>query len=67
MNYTSAVYDRNRETIRRFLRNGYLQSRGLLDVHSLDLLLDNQRPSRNRPFMRVFTLCMIENWVRNHS
>lgn len=67
MNYVSAVFDRNRETIRLFLRNGCLQSRGLLDVRSLDLLLDNQRPSRNRSFMRVFALCMIENWVRNHG
>ena len=66
MNYTSAAYSRNKETIRRFLRDGHLQSRGLLDIHNLDLLLDSQRPARDRSFMRVFALCTIENWVRNH-
>ncbi len=67
MNYTSAAYSRNKETIRRFLRDGHLQSRGLLDLHNLDVLLDSQRPARDRSFMRVFALCTIENWVRNHT
>jgi len=66
MNYPSAACSRNKEAIRRFLRDGHLQSRGLLDLHNLDLLLDSQRPARDRSFMRVFALCTIENWVRNH-
>lgn len=67
MNYTYAVYRRNKETIRRFLLDGRLQSHGLLDSHKLNVFLDSQRPARDRSFMRIFTLCMIENWVRNHS
>lgn len=66
MNYTSAVYRRNKETIRRFLLDGHLHSRGLLDPHKLNLFLDSQLPARDRSFMRIFNLCMIENWLRNH-
>jgi asparagine synthase (glutamine-hydrolysing) len=67
MNYTSAAYLRNKETIRHFLLDGRLQSHGLLDPHKLNMFLDSQRPARDRSFMRIFTLCMIENWVRNHA
>lgn len=67
MNYTSAVYRRNKEAIRRFLLDGHLHSRGLLDPHKLNLFLDSQLPARDRSFMRIFNLCMIENWVRNHD
>ena len=67
MNYTSAVYCRNKATIRRFLLDGCLQSHGLLDQHELNVFLDSQRPARDRSFMRIFTLCMIENWARNHA
>ncbi|HET7331361.1 asparagine synthase C-terminal domain-containing protein [Dyella sp.] len=66
MNYASAAYNRNTKTIRQFLLDGHLRSRGLLDLHNLELLLDSQQPASGRSFMRVLTLCMIENWVRNH-
>ena len=67
MNYTSGIYSRNKETIRRFLLDGYLQSHGLLDPHKLNLFLDSQLPARDRSFIRIFNLCMIENWIRNHA
>ncbi len=67
MNYTFAVYRKNKETIRRFLLDGHLCSRGLLDSHKLNLFLENPLPARDRSFMRIFDLCMIENWIRNHE
>lgn len=67
MNYTAGIYSRNKETIRQFLLEGHLQSRGLLDPHELNRFLDNQFPSRGHSFMRIFSLCMIENWIRNHA
>lgn len=67
MNYTSGIYSRNKETIRQFLLDGCLHSRGLLDSHKLNLLLDSQLPARDRSFTRIFNLCMIENWIRNHT
>ena len=66
MNYTFAVYRKNKETIRRFLLDGHLCSRGLLDPHKLNLFLESPLPARDQSFMRIFDLCMIENWVRNH-
>ena len=67
MNYTSGIYSRNKETIRQFLLDGRLQSRGLLDPHQMNALLDNPLPARDRSFIRIFDLCMIENWARNHA
>ena len=67
MNYTFAMYHRNKETIRQFLLDGRLRSRGLLDPHKLDTFLDSRLPARDRSFMRIFDLCMIENWTRNHA
>lgn len=67
MNYTFEVYRRNKATIRSFLLDGYLRSKGLLDPHTLGQFFDKPLPARDRSFMRVFDLCMIENWIRNHS
>jgi asparagine synthase (glutamine-hydrolysing) len=67
MNYNAGIYRRNKETIRRFLLDGRLQSRGLLDPHKLNLFLDSPLSSRDRSFMRIFALCMIENWARKHA
>lgn len=67
MNYNSGIYSRNKETLRQFLLEGHLQSHGLLDSHKLNLFLDNQLPARGHSFMRIFSLCMIENWIRNHA
>lgn len=67
MNYTFAVYRKNKEAISRFLLDGHLCSRGLLDPHKLDLFLESPLPARDHSFMRIFDLCMIENWVRNHA
>jgi asparagine synthase (glutamine-hydrolysing) len=67
MNYTFAVYRQNKEKISRFLLDGHLCSHGLLDTHKLNLFLESPPPARDQSFMRIFDLCMIENWVRNHA
>lgn len=67
MNYTFAVYRKNKEAMGRFLLDGHLRSRGLLDPHKLNLFLESPLPARDHSFMRIFDLCMIENWVRNHA
>lgn len=67
MNYIFAVYRKNNEAISRFLLDGHLCARGLLDPHKLSLFLQRPPPTRDRSFMRIFELCMIENWVRNHA
>ena len=67
MNYNFALYRKNKEAIRRFLLDGRLHSRGLLDPQKLYAILDSRQTARDHSFMRLFTLCMIENWVRNHT
>lgn len=67
MNYNAALYRKNKEAIRHFLLDGRLQSHGLLDPQKLYAFLDSQQPARDHSFMRLFTLCMIENWARNHA
>jgi len=67
MNYTFAMYRRNKETIRRFLLDGHLHAHGLLDPDKLNLFLDSPLKARDQSFMRVLDLCMIENWIRNHA
>jgi asparagine synthase (glutamine-hydrolysing) len=67
MNYTFAMYRRNKDTIRRFLLDGHLRSQGLLDLQTLNHFLESPLPTRDHSFMRIFDLCMIENWVRSHA
>lgn len=67
MSYTFAIYRRNKDAIRQFLLDGHLNSRGLLDPDKLNLFLDRPQTARDQSFMRVFDLCMVENWVRNHA
>lgn len=67
MNYTFAIYRNNKEAIRRFLLDGHLHARGLLDPDALNQFLDTPLKARDQSFMRAFELCMIENWIRNHA
>jgi len=65
MNYSGAVYQRNKMQLREFLLSGALQQHQLLDVAALQQFFKTDLPPRNRSFMRVFELSMIENWVRH--
>jgi asparagine synthase (glutamine-hydrolysing) len=66
MNYTASVYRRSRQTIASFLLDGSLQAQGLLDRAALERYLAQPPVARDDTFMRLFDLCMIENWVRHH-
>lgn len=66
MNYTYALYCRNKKTIRRFLLDGCLCSRGLLDPDAINTFLNHQPAARDQSFTRIFDLCTIENWTRQH-
>lgn len=65
MSYFGAVYERRKQAIRDQLLGGHLQARGLLDGEALEAFLASTRPPRDTSFMRVFDLCMIENWLRH--
>ncbi len=65
MNYTAGVYRRRRQAIASFLLEGSLQSHGLLDRAALECYLTQPPVARDDTFMRLFDLCMIENWVRH--
>ena len=67
LNYTFGIYVRNKPAIREFLLDGHLHAQGLIDARALDEFLGRPFAARDRSFMRVFDLCMIENWVRNHA
>lgn len=67
MSYLGAVYRRNREQMRDYLVSGQLQAHGLLDADAIRRLMANDLPPRGHPFIRIFELCMIENWTRRQS
>ncbi|MFL6587828.1 MAG: hypothetical protein ACJ8GV_13220 [Luteimonas sp.] len=53
--------------MRTFLLEGQLRERGLLDVPALENYFAAELASRDISFMRIFALCMVENWVRNRT
>ncbi len=65
MSYLGAVYERNRHQIADFLLSGRLMSQGLLDARAIEAFLAKSLPSRDQTFLRMFDLCMVENWVRH--
>lgn len=65
MSYLGAVYERSKHQIRDFLLSGRLSSRGLLDVPAVDAFFSRPLLPRDRTFLRMFDLCMVENWVRH--
>jgi asparagine synthase (glutamine-hydrolysing) len=65
--YLGALYRRKAGAMIGFLLDGELQARGLLDADALRQLADGGPPRSDGPFMRVFLLCTLENWVRQQS
>jgi len=65
--YSGAVYRRSKQGMRTFLLDGQLRERGLLDVPALEAYFDAELAARDTSFMRIFALCMVENWVRNRT
>ena len=64
MNYSGAVYRRNRSRLREYLLTGRLEGHGLLDGDALRRFFDRDLGTREDTFMRIFDLCAAENWVR---
>ena len=65
MSYLGAVYERNRHQIENFLLSGRLRSQGLLDTRAISSFFSKPLPPRDRAFLRMFDLCMVENWIRH--
>lgn len=64
MNYCGSLYARKKMKMREFLATGQLQSQGFLDLNALDTFAATELSPRDLSFMRVFELCMVENWLR---
>ncbi len=62
--YMSAIYTRNKVKMRQFLKDGQLTSHDLLDWHALDAFFDAELAPRDLSFVRIFDLCMVENWIQ---
>lgn len=67
MNYSGAVYCRNKPLFRKYLLTGQLEGQGLLDSDSLRQFFDRDLVARDNRFMRIFDLCAVENWVRHQA
>ncbi len=67
MNYNASLYRRNKKEMHRFLLEGHLNANGLLDPDKLNALIDRPLAVRDQSFLRIFDLCMVENWVRQQA
>lgn len=65
--YCGAVYQRNKSEIRDFLLGGELRARGLIDHEALEAFFARAPVPRDESFMRTFTLCTVESWVRHQG
>lgn len=66
MSYLGVVYQQNRRTMREFLLSGRLAEQSLLDTRAIaQFLAADDLPARDQAFLRMFELCMVENWVRH--
>lgn len=67
INYSGAIFARNKTIMRDFLMDGHLNSHDLLDSNSLLTFFRKDPRPRDWSFLRIFDLCMVENWVRHHA
>lgn len=67
LNYAGALYAARKAAILEFLSTGILSARGILDVDSIAQFVRSDQSHQNLSFMRLFDLCMVENWVRNQT
>ncbi|WP_202845048.1 asparagine synthase C-terminal domain-containing protein [Luteimonas saliphila] len=66
--YLGAFYQRHRKEIRQFLLSGRLNEQRLLNSSALSRFMDREDlPMRDRVFMEILDLCMVENWIRHQS
>lgn len=65
MNYSGAVYRRNKNRLQEYLLTGQLEGHGLLDSDGLRRFFNRDLALRDDTFMRIFDLCAVENWIRH--
>lgn len=65
MSYLGALYERNKLQVEDFLLSGRLRSQGLLDTDAISSFFSMPLSSGDRTFLRMFELCMVENWIRH--
>ncbi|MDH5823904.1 asparagine synthase C-terminal domain-containing protein [Luteimonas sp. RD2P54] len=65
--FAGLLYARYRTGMLRFLEDGQLASRNLLDVAALRAFMSSDVPPKDVSFLRIFDLCMVENWVRHQG
>lgn len=63
-NYCGVVYEREKDAMHAYLRDGLLCSQGIVDAAALDTFFAAPMAPRDMSFTRLFDLCMVENWVR---
>lgn len=63
--YNAAFYNRNKAAMRRFLLEGRLHDRRLLDAQALSEFFERSPAPRDRSYMRIIDLCRTENWLRH--
>lgn len=65
LNYSGAVYKQNSLKIRDYLLEGQLRSQNMIDPVSLEKFFRREPAPRDYSFLRIFHLCMTENWLRH--
>lgn len=65
ISYLGAVYQKSKSQIGEFLLGGRLAEQSLIDKSSVEAFLADALPARDQTFLRLFELCMAENWVRH--
>ncbi|HEL5339970.1 TPA: asparagine synthase [Stenotrophomonas maltophilia] len=67
ISYCGALYTRNKLGMLAFLANGKLRTRGLLDFPLLEKYIRADLAPEDLFFVRVFDLCMVENWLQRQT
>ncbi|KLJ02549.1 asparagine synthase-related protein [Luteimonas sp. FCS-9] len=65
VSYSGAIYQRKKHDMRAYLMDGHLRRQGLLDSPALEAFFAMNLHPRDTTFMRIFDLCMVENWLRH--
>lgn len=63
MGYLGAIYARNMQQIGEFLLSGRPRAHGLLNGPAITAFLATPLELRDQTFLRMFDLCLVENWV----
>ncbi|MGY6517570.1 MAG: asparagine synthase-related protein [Lysobacteraceae bacterium] len=65
--FLGSVYTHKKTHILDLLADGCLDARGLIDIGAIRRFTARPLPPRDQTFLRLFELCMVENWLRHHA